>query len=185
MAVDRLTVRYVLRNRSFWPLSWTLLEPEGFSTLPVQGLDEPGGLCLLPDGRLAMADTNNHRILLVDPSSGAAELLPLAAERAEGERELAAAAEVLFSLPLDLGDDDLDPSDGPPVPPSSRVCNVVRTPVVVFRVKILRVDDPFAATYTFFPSALTAIPVGLPFSARPLAQPVVGRAVTQPAVPGS
>jgi uncharacterized protein (DUF58 family) len=37
MAGDRLTVRYVLRNRSFWPLPWTLLEPDGFSTLPVQG----------------------------------------------------------------------------------------------------------------------------------------------------
>ncbi len=85
------------------------------STLPVQGLDEPGGLCMLPDGRLAVADTNNHRILLVDPASGAAELLPLAAERPAAERELAAGAEVRFTLPLDLAGDELDPSDGPPV----------------------------------------------------------------------
>ncbi|HLZ72556.1 MAG TPA: thioredoxin-like domain-containing protein [Dehalococcoidia bacterium] len=85
------------------------------STLPLEGLDEPGGLCLLPDGRLAVADTNNHRILLVEPATGAAELLPLAAERPAAERELASGAEVLFTLALDLGDDELDPSDGPPV----------------------------------------------------------------------
>ncbi len=85
------------------------------ATLPVEGLDEPGGLCLLPDGRLAVADTNNHRVLLVEPASSAVELLPLAAERPAAERELAAGAEVLFSLPLDLGEDELDPSDGPPV----------------------------------------------------------------------
>jgi hypothetical protein len=85
------------------------------TTLPVEGLDEPGGLCLLPDGRLAVADTNNHRILLVDATSGYAELLPLAAERPSADRELAAGTEVRFTLPLDLGEDELDPSDGPPV----------------------------------------------------------------------
>ncbi|HWE62681.1 MAG TPA: DUF58 domain-containing protein [Chloroflexota bacterium] len=37
MAGERVTVRYVLRNRGFWPLAWTLLEPQGFSSLPVQG----------------------------------------------------------------------------------------------------------------------------------------------------
>jgi len=34
---DRLTIRYTLRNRCPWPLPWTLLEPQGFSFLPVQG----------------------------------------------------------------------------------------------------------------------------------------------------
>lgn len=39
-------------------------------TLPVEGLDEPGGLDVLPDGRLVVADTNNHRLVVVDPLSG-------------------------------------------------------------------------------------------------------------------
>lgn len=40
-------------------------------TLPVQGLRRPGGLDLLPDGRLVVADTGNHRIVIVDPATGA------------------------------------------------------------------------------------------------------------------
>lgn len=46
-------------------------------TLPVEGLDEPGGLDVLPDGRLVVADTNNHRVVLVDPESWAVEELKL------------------------------------------------------------------------------------------------------------
>lgn len=46
-------------------------------TLPVEGLDEPGGLDVLPDGRLVVADTNNHRVVVVDPSNGSIEELEL------------------------------------------------------------------------------------------------------------
>ena len=40
-------------------------------TLDVPGLKRPGGIDLLPDGRLVVADTGNHRIVVVDPASGA------------------------------------------------------------------------------------------------------------------
>lgn len=46
-------------------------------TLPVEGLDEPGGLDVLPDGSLLVADTNNHRVVVVDPSTGSVEELEL------------------------------------------------------------------------------------------------------------
>src|SRR5947209_6423816 len=36
-AGDTLTISYTLRNRGFWPLAWTLLQPQGFSVLPVEG----------------------------------------------------------------------------------------------------------------------------------------------------
>jgi len=39
-------------------------------TLAVAGLKRPGGLDLLPDGRLVVADTGNHRIVVVDPATG-------------------------------------------------------------------------------------------------------------------
>lgn len=37
VAGDRIVVRYVLRNRGIWPIAWALLEPHGFSDLPVEG----------------------------------------------------------------------------------------------------------------------------------------------------
>jgi len=87
------------------------------STLPVHGLNEPGGLCMLPDGRLAVADSNNHRIVLVEPATGAMQTLGLPSVEAgsPGEQRLAAGALVQARLDLDLSDDELDPSDGPPV----------------------------------------------------------------------
>ena len=39
-------------------------------TVPAGGLCRPGGLDVLPDGRLVVADTGNHRIVLVDPATG-------------------------------------------------------------------------------------------------------------------
>lgn len=47
-------------------------------TLPIGGLAEPGGLDVLPDGRLVIADSGHHRIVLADPSTG--EVLPLVFE---------------------------------------------------------------------------------------------------------
>ncbi|HVE47854.1 MAG TPA: redoxin domain-containing protein [Acidimicrobiales bacterium] len=52
-------------------------EEGGLRTLPVEGLDEPGGLDVLPDGHLVVADTNNHRVVVVDPASGAVAPLEL------------------------------------------------------------------------------------------------------------
>jgi hypothetical protein len=52
-------------------------ERRNLTTLPAAGLREPGGLDVLPDGRLVVADTNNHRVVVVDPSSGAVEPLSL------------------------------------------------------------------------------------------------------------
>src|SRR5207302_2135953 len=62
-------------------------------------------------------DTNHHRIVLVEPATGALKELPLPASGATSaaERSLAAGLPVLVRLSLDLGGDELDPSDGPPV----------------------------------------------------------------------
>ena len=41
-------------------------------TVPLsEPLDEPGGLDVLPDGRLVVADTNHHRVVTVDANTGA------------------------------------------------------------------------------------------------------------------
>jgi len=40
-------------------------------------LHEPGGMDLLPDGRLLIADTNNHRLRIGDPREGRLEDLEL------------------------------------------------------------------------------------------------------------
>ena len=41
--------------------------PGRLRTLPAAGLEEPGGVAVLPDGRLVVADTNHHRLVMVDP----------------------------------------------------------------------------------------------------------------------
>jgi thiol-disulfide isomerase/thioredoxin len=93
---------------------------EMLRALPVEGLDEPGGLDVLPDGRLVVADTNNHRVLLVDPETGAAETLVIDetwSDAPEGEALWLAPAQILpipFAVALD-GEEVLDMSDGPPV----------------------------------------------------------------------
>lgn len=42
-------------------------------SLETMGLVEPGGLDVLPDGRLVVADTGNHRVVVVDPVTGELE----------------------------------------------------------------------------------------------------------------
>jgi len=44
---------------------WSGVDGE-LRTLPVGGLCEPSGLDVLADGRLLVADTGNHRIVIVD-----------------------------------------------------------------------------------------------------------------------
>ena len=41
-----------------------------FAPVTAEGLLEPGGVDLLPDGRLVVADTGNHRVVVVDPVAG-------------------------------------------------------------------------------------------------------------------
>ncbi|MFI9580701.1 NHL domain-containing thioredoxin family protein [Streptomyces sp. NPDC052236] len=54
------------------------LEPDGAAVVRRTGegiLNEPQGLALLPDGRVAVADTVNHAIRAYDPGTGALETL--------------------------------------------------------------------------------------------------------------
>jgi DNA-binding beta-propeller fold protein YncE len=55
---------------------WSGVDGE-LRTAPVSGLLEPGGLDVLPDGRLVVADTGHHRIVLVDLSTGSVVPLPV------------------------------------------------------------------------------------------------------------
>jgi hypothetical protein len=48
-------------------LAW---DGAGFTPVTAEGLLEPGGVDLLPDGRLVVADTGNHRVVVVDPVAG-------------------------------------------------------------------------------------------------------------------
>ena len=46
---------------------------------------EPGGLAILPDERYAyLADTNNHRLRVIDPQTGRAGTITLGGYRGEG-----------------------------------------------------------------------------------------------------
>jgi DNA-binding beta-propeller fold protein YncE len=56
---------------------WSGVDGE-LRTAPVEGLLEPGGLDVLPDGRLVVADTGNHRIVMVDLAAGTVTPVPLA-----------------------------------------------------------------------------------------------------------
>ena len=88
-------------------------------SLPVQGLDQPEGLDVLPDGRLVVADTNHHRVVVVDPWTGALDALDLDeswAVSASGP-PLSAAAGRPFAVPvtLHLAGEELDDTAGPAV----------------------------------------------------------------------
>jgi len=92
-------------------------------TVPVAGFDEPGGLDVLEDGRLVVADTGNHRIVVVEPVE--ASLMVIAIGR-PGSVDVAAPVvadtlvleaggrlEVVLDLALD--GDELDAATGVPV----------------------------------------------------------------------
>ena len=88
-------------------------------TLPVEGLEEPGGLAVLPDGRLVIADTNHHRIVIVEPD--ATDPVPVVLDEswigtATAEPLHAGSGEPI-RLPYAFEADrfSLDPSDGPAV----------------------------------------------------------------------
>ncbi|MEZ5233280.1 MAG: redoxin domain-containing protein [Acidimicrobiales bacterium] len=99
-------------------------------TLPVQGpagdpgLCEPSGLDVLPDGRLVIADSANHRIALVDPVDGRLEPLVIEAvalpdaeaELVWGEPIAAGVGEQLdVPFAVDLAPLELDLTADPPV----------------------------------------------------------------------
>jgi thiol-disulfide isomerase/thioredoxin len=112
-------------------------------TVPVEGFDEPGGLDVLPDGRLVVADTGNHRVVLVDPlgdppraeaidvgGSGSGDVAAPAAWTAQAVAgtliaDAGSTLDVELSVPLD--GDALDSSGGPPV----RVTAVASDPAVL------------------------------------------------------
>ncbi|WP_432063660.1 NHL domain-containing thioredoxin family protein [Streptomyces sp. C10-9-1] len=65
--------------------------------------NEPQGLALLPDGRVAVADTVNHAIRAFDPESGAVELLAGTGRQWwQGEPLAGPAREVSLSSPWDV-----------------------------------------------------------------------------------
>jgi thiol-disulfide isomerase/thioredoxin len=83
-------------------------------------VDEPGGLDVLPDGRLMVADTNHHRVITVDIATGAVAEIPvgLASAAQSGDAEAVSGAPgttLHLSGSVDLAGADLDPSQGPPV----------------------------------------------------------------------
>ena len=88
-------------------------------TLPVTGLEEPGGLAVLRDGRLVVADTNHHRIVFVDPES--AEPVPLVLDEswlgtATGDAlETVPGGPIRLPYAFEAAQFSLDASDGPPV----------------------------------------------------------------------
>jgi len=92
-------------------------------TVPVEGFDEPGGLDVLPGGLLVVADTGNHRVVIVDPVGATATRLDVgrpgsvdSAAPVVAETLLVAAGgrlELTLALPLD--GDALDAAGGAPV----------------------------------------------------------------------
>ncbi len=90
-------------------------------TLPLrEAVDEPGGLDVLPNGLLVVADTNHHRVITVDVSTGEVAEIQIRNE-APAEQLLGAALSgpagsvLTVAADVDLGGLDLDPEQGPPV----------------------------------------------------------------------
>jgi thiol-disulfide isomerase/thioredoxin len=93
-------------------------------TVPVDGFREPGGLDVLPDGRLVVADTGAHRVVLVEPDSARATTIDVGRPPSRDEPGAPVVAEtaileaygvLVAELDLSLDDDVLDGAGGPPV----------------------------------------------------------------------
>lgn len=82
-------------------------------------LDEPGGLDVLPDGRLLVADTNHHRVVVVAIPTGAVVEIPVGAptlaEPPATPLSGAPGAVLHVQANVDLGGADLELDQGPPV----------------------------------------------------------------------
>jgi thiol-disulfide isomerase/thioredoxin len=98
-----------------------LWEHDKLRTLALsESVDEPGGLDALPDGRLAVADTNHHRVITVDVASGAVNEIEIRDEAPAGQVLGSALAgssgsRLVVSADVDLDGSDLDLQQGPPV----------------------------------------------------------------------
>jgi len=85
-------------------------------TVPVEGFAEPGGLDVLPDGKVVVADTGNHRVVLVDPVAAAAVALDVGSAVVTADTVLGAAGSTLaVALDLPLAGEELDVAAGAPV----------------------------------------------------------------------
>jgi thiol-disulfide isomerase/thioredoxin len=83
-------------------------------------VDEPGGLDLLPDGRVVVADTNHHRVVIVDVSTGEVVEIPIQEARPGAAIPAAALSgatgeRLTLTASLDLDGAALDVTQGPPV----------------------------------------------------------------------
>jgi thiol-disulfide isomerase/thioredoxin len=83
-------------------------------------VDEPGGIDVLPDGRLLVADTNHHRVVTVDRTTGSVTEIRIRDDRAPGlptgaSLSGAAGSTIVLQADVDLAGKDLDASQGPPV----------------------------------------------------------------------
>lgn len=85
-------------------------------TLSVRGLRRPGGIDVLGDGRLVVADTGNHRIVLVDPSTGAVTPIDVDETWVHGidgpPVRLSAGRSVTVDVGIELVDESLDRGAG-------------------------------------------------------------------------
>ncbi len=93
-------------------------------TVPVEGFCEPGGLDVLPDGRVVVADTGNHRVVLVDPDGARAEAVDIGRPASSDQPGAPVVAETVIleaggvmdvELDLDLAGDALDTAGSAPV----------------------------------------------------------------------
>jgi hypothetical protein len=83
-------------------------------------VDEPGGLDVLADGRLLVADTNHHRVITLDIRSGEVAEIHVRDPATTGEGTGAAisgraGATVVIGADVDLDGMHLDLQQGPPV----------------------------------------------------------------------
>lgn len=94
-------------------------------TLPVRGLRRPGGVDVLPDGRLVVADTGNHRIVVVDPRSGTVTPVDLDETWVHGSDgpplRVASGRSVAVDVAIELVDEELDRSGAGSDPPVEAV----------------------------------------------------------------
>jgi hypothetical protein len=83
-------------------------------------VDEPGGLDVLGDGRLVVADTNHHRVITVDAHTGTVAEIEIRDERVPGQArgpalEGRSGTVLVVAADVDLVGSDLDLQQGPPV----------------------------------------------------------------------
>ena len=92
-------------------------------TVPDGGLDEPGGLDVLPDGRIVVADTASHRVVVVDPVAASARALDVGRPGSVDEAApvvaetlvVPAGSSLELVLDVELGGEALDAAGGPAV----------------------------------------------------------------------